>query len=143
MIFGAIASILITEKPMKGNARPVVMAGFIIPTISIFLIQFPAPATAHMLLGLLIFAAGFFLAFVNPQVLGIIAKHYPVHITGTLGGLAMGIGGFMGMAGTKVCLWIQQTSGYPITFNIISGFAILGVIFAIFLKPANGLPKER
>lgn len=143
MLFGAIASVLITEKPLKGNARPVVVAGFAVPAISIFLIKFPAPATAHILLGLLVFAAGFFLAFVHPQVLGIIAKHYPVNVTGTFGGLAMGIGGFMGMASAKVCLGVQQISGYPLTFDIIAGFAVLGVIFSIFLKPANGLSMEK
>lgn len=143
MIFGAIASVLITEKPLKGNTRPVVVAGFVIPAISIYLVKFPAPDTAHILLGLLLFAAGFFLAFVHPQVLGVIAKHYPGHVTGTFGGLAMGIGGFMGMAGIKVCLEVQRISGYPLTFNIIAGFAALGVIFALFLKTVDGLPMKK
>jgi len=143
MVFGAIASVLITEKPLKGNARPVVAAGFVIPAISIYLVKFPAPDAAHILLGLLLFAAGFFLAFVHPQVLGVIAKHYPVNVTGTIGGLTMGIGGFMGMAGTKVCLGVQRISGYPSTFSVMAGFAVLGVIFALFLKIKDELPLKK
>ncbi len=143
MIFGMIASVLITEKPLKGNARPVVVAGFAIPTIFIYLIEFSAPAAGHILLGLYLFAMGFFLAFVHPQVLGVIAKYYPAHTTGTLGGLVMGIGGFMGLAGIKACMKASLLSGYGLSFDIIVGAAVLGVIFALFLKTNDGLSMKK
>ena len=80
----------------------------------------------------------FFYSFVNPQIVGFIAKNYPKEITGKLGGLATGIAIFGGFGGATGGGMVIHYSGYPmsITVNII-GFCIAGFILALFLKPSQ------
>jgi hypothetical protein len=52
---------------------PVVVSGFFLPAISIFLIILSGPAMHQVFLELSLFTTGFFLAFVRPQALGYVA----------------------------------------------------------------------
>lgn len=136
MICGGFIGVLIAEVFLKGNARPVVLAGFVLGAIFIFLINIPAMASNHMILGICVCAVAFFSAFVNPQASGYIAKYYPEHITGTLAGLT-GISVFAVIAGPSVSAVAMQIAGYHMSFNILVGVAVIGAIVAIFLKPVK------
>jgi len=136
MIFGAFIGVLITEKFLRGNARPVVLAGFVLGAIFICLINVPALASNHMILGICVCAISFFTSFISPLALGYIAKYYPKHITGTIGGLT-GISSFAGMAGPTVSAIAMQISGYRMAFSIMVGVAVIGALIALFLKPVK------
>jgi MFS family permease len=134
-ICGGFIGVLITEKFLKGNARPVVLAGFVLGAI--FLIFIPAMASNHMILGISVCAISFFSAFVTPQASGYIAKYYPKHITGTLSGLT-GISAFAGIAGPMVSSTaLQNSGGFQLPFAIMVSVAVIGAIIAIFLKPVK------
>jgi hypothetical protein len=138
MICGGFTGVLITEKFLKGNARPVVLSGFILAAIFIYLIHVPTMASNHMILGISVCAFSFFSAFIQPQALGYITKYYPKHIMGTIGGLAMGISGFVGMAGvTAGSKAMQISGGFQMSLNIMVGVAVIGALAAIFLKPVK------
>ncbi len=136
-ICGAFAGVLIVEKFLKGDARPVVLAGFVLGAVFIWLINIPAMASNHMLLWICVCGCAFFSAFISPLLLGYIAKYYPEQITGTLGGLACGIGIFAGFVGPMVSGTAMQASGYAMSLNIMLGIAAIGAITAIFLKPVK------
>lgn len=136
-ICGGFIGVLITEKFLKGNARPVVLSGFALGAASICLINIPAMASNHMILGISVYTISFFSAFIQPQALGHIAKYYPKHITGTLGGL-IGISVFTGIAGPMVSATAMLMSGgFQLPFSIMVGIAVIGAIVAIFLKPVK------
>jgi len=90
-----------------------------------------------MLLWICVCGCAFFSAFISPLLLGYIAKYYPEQITGTLGGLACGIGIFAGFVGPMVSGTAMQASGYAMSLNIMLGIAAIGAITAIFLKPVK------
>jgi MFS family permease len=136
-ICGGFIGVLITEKFLKGNARPVVLSGFALGAASICLINIPAMASNHMILGTCIVAIAFFSAFIQPQALGYIAKYYPKYITGTIGGLT-GISAFAGIAGPMFgAVALQNSGGFQMSFAIMVSVAVIGAIVAIFLKPVK------
>jgi hypothetical protein len=132
-----LQNVIITEKFLKGNARPVVLAGFIPAAVFIYLIKVPAMGSNNTILQLSIYATVFFSAFIGPQALGYIAKHYPENITGSLGGLVIGVSSLVQMAGVATCSKAVKVSGYQISFSILVIVAIIGAIIALFLKPAK------
>jgi sugar phosphate permease len=71
-----------------------------------------------------------------------IAKYCPANITGTMGGLAMGIAGLIGQMGLKASATIQQTPGYQLTFNMMAGIAVLGILSVLFLRPFKKNPEK-
>jgi MFS family permease len=136
-ICGGFIGVLITERFLRGNARPVVLSAFVLQAIFICLIIVPAMASNHMILGISVYTISFFSAFIQPQALGHIAKYYPKHITGTLGGL-IGISVFTGIAGPMVSATAMLMSGgFQLPFSIMVGIAVIGAIVAIFLKPVK------
>ncbi len=138
VICGAFTGVLIAEKFLKGNARPVVLAGFVLGAVFISFINVPAMASNHMFLWICVCGCAFFSAFISPLLLGYIAKYYPEHITGTLGGLAGGIGILAGFVGPMVSgTAMQMSGGYQMSLSIMIGIAVIGAIAALFLMPVK------
>jgi len=138
--FGGVIGMLLTELSLKGNIRPVVLAGFIVPAIFFFLAGRSSSETSLWILWCYVLATCFTIGFVTPQVLGYIAKYFPVNITGTMGGLAMGIAGFIGKMGLLASTTIQQASGYQLLFNMMAGIAVLGILSVLFLRGVGDVP---
>jgi len=137
LICGGIIGAIITEKFIKGNAQPVVMAGFVLAAIFIFLIKVPAIASNHKMLQISIYSMAFFSAFIQPQAFGYMAKYYPKGIAGTLGGLIVGISSIISLAGTAAVSVFIYTSRYQAAINFLVAVALLGAIIALFLKHVN------
>jgi len=140
-ICGGFAGVLIAERFLRGNARPVVLSGFISGAICILLISAPAMAANHMIMGICVCGIGFFSAFIGPQALGHIAKYYPEQITGTIGGLT-GISIFAGIAGPTVnAAAVQNSGGFQMPLVIMAGVAVMGALAAFFLKPVKAVQQ--
>lgn len=137
---GSIIGGIITDKVFKGNCRPILLSGFLIGAIFGLLIKFDfITVNLFFLTGSLALAA-FFFSFVNPQALGYIAKNYPAHITGKLGGLAMGIGIFGGAAGVAAGARALHITGlYQMSINIMVGVCIVGFFIGLFMRPKIAL----
>jgi len=133
---GALLSGIITDKILKGNGRPMLLTGFLMGGIFGFLIKFPFITGNETLLVCCLVLAGFFYSFVVPQALGYLAKHYPRHITGKLGGLAWGIGIFGGAAGVAAGARALHVTGlYQMSINIMVGICVAGFLIGLFLTP--------
>lgn len=136
-ICSGLIGVMITEKFLKGNARPVVLSGFLLGAIFIFSITIPAMALNHVIIVICVCTIYFFLNFISPLVSGYIAKYYPKHITGTFGGLITGISVLPSVVGIETTSKTLQTSGYNRSFNIIIVVAVIGALISIFLKPVK------
>jgi MFS family permease len=136
-ICSGLIGVMISEIFLKGNARPVVLSGFILGAIFIYLITIPTIALNHVILLICVCTIYFFLNFISPLVSGYIAKYYPKHITGTFGGLIRGISVLPLVVGFEAISKPLQTYGYHKSFSIIVVFAIIGALISIFLKPVK------
>lgn len=133
---GAMIGGIITDKFLKGNGRPMLIAGFLFGGLFGFLIKFPFITGNDILLIGCLVLAGFFYSFVVPQALGYLAKYYPRHITGKLGGLAWGIGIFGGAAGVAAGARALHVTGlYQMSINIMVGVCVVGLLIGMFLTP--------
>jgi MFS family permease len=132
---GSILSGFINDKILKGNVRPLITTGFLLGAIFSIAIQFPAINSNSALLVICLTMASFFFSFVNPQAMAYIAKNYPKRITGTLGGLAMGVGIFGGTLGVAAGSTALHTTGlYQLSINIMCVISIIGFFLALGLK---------
>jgi hypothetical protein len=137
LICGGIIGVLITEIFLKGNARPVVLTGFVLTSVSIYLIGSPAMASNPAILGISVCTALFFSICIDLLALGYIAKYYPAHIIGTLSGIAVGMCAIAGSVGVAVSNIAVQNFGYQMPFSIMAFVSVIGAIAALFLKPVR------
>jgi MFS family permease len=139
---GAMIGGIVTDKIFKGNGRPMLLTGFLMGGIFGLLIKFPFITGNEISLTVCLVLAGVFYSFVIPQALGYIAKHYPRHITGKLGGLAWGIGIFGGAAGVAAGARALHVTGlYQMSINIMVGICIIGFFIGLFLSPKRELQQ--
>ncbi|MDB9822825.1 MFS transporter [Deltaproteobacteria bacterium] len=133
---GAILGGIITDKVFKGNGRPIMATGFLVGAIFTFFIQVDTVTANSAMLVFCLTGIGLFYSFVNPQVVGYLAKNYPKEITGKLGGLATGLAIFGGWGAATMGGIVIHTSGYPasILINMFT-LCIIGFIVSLFLKP--------
>ena len=133
---GAIASGFIVEKLFKGSSKMVVFISFIVFAVLNFAIKLdPITASGSTLLVCLV-VTGFFLAMLTPVSMAFIAKNYPEHITGKLGGLAQGLSMFGGTAGVAAgATALHMTNAYQMPINIVIIVGILGCLFALGQNP--------
>lgn len=132
---GAVAGGVITEKVFGGRAKPVIMLGFLVTAVASFLIKFPAITSNRTILVLDLVVLGFFMALVNPQIYAFIAKNYPEHLTGKLGGFVTGIGIFGGTAGVAAGASALHITGfYMMSINIVLVVSVIGVVTTLALN---------
>lgn len=142
-MFGSIISGFITEKLLKGKVKYSIAVGFGVSSVLVASIKIPSVYSNQSLLFICLTLAGFFLSFVNPQAFGFIAKYYPTHIVGKLGGMAMGIGVFGSTAGVAAgAYFLHSTKLYNMSIIIVSTVCIVGVISALFLNKPNAFKND-
>jgi MFS family permease len=132
---GAVSSGIIAEKIFGGRARPVVMLGFLVTAVTSVMLQFSGITSNTPILVIDLILLGFFMALVNPQIYAFIAKNYPEHLTGKLGGLVTGIGIFGGTAGVAAGATALHVTGmYMLSINIVMLVAMVGILSALALN---------
>ncbi len=138
-IFGSAATGFVLEKVFKGVVRPVITIGYVIFAVFAVSILWPAVYKDLSVLPVCLAVAGFFQAWVVPNVFAFISKHYPAHIAGKLQGTWFGIGQFGGAVGVAVgATALHNTGNYRVSILVVGVISVIGLILAQFLKPPKG-----
>ena len=133
--FGTVVSSLLSgiiiDKVFKGNTKPVLLIGFILTGLLTYTILFPVVYSNRVLLIVILFLAGTFVAFLNPAASTFVAQSYPDHIIGRITGLWLGIGAFGGALGVFVGAFaLHSTGNYHLTITLVTIVAIVGLILS-------------
>lgn len=140
-MFGAIFSGFIVEKVFQGRSKSAVITGFVVFALLALSLKLPFVTTNESILMLVLMVTGFFQALVNPTTFSFIAKNYPEHLTGRIGGLAQGLGIFGGAAGVFAGAYALDTTGlYYVSLTIVIVVAMIGALFAVGLNPIKSIP---
>lgn len=132
---GALLSGFILEKVLKGQSKPLVFLGYLGTVVFTFALRIPLVTSNDTLLLICLILNGLLSAWCIPPSVAFIARNYPEHLTGKLGGLAQGIGVFGGTAGAFTGAYaIHATGYYDASIYIIVGIAILGCLSALGLN---------
>jgi MFS family permease len=135
-MLGALVSGWINDKIYRGSYKLQIMLAFIIPGAYCF-IRLPSVLAAgpnSILLGIIIVTA-FSMGQGIATVMAFISKNYPEHITGKVGGIAMGlglIGGTVGVGCGSVAL--TKTCNYHVSILIVTAIAFIGFFCAMALR---------
>ena len=112
------------------------MIGYILFAIFAVSIMWPVVYGNMGVLVPCLFIAGFFEAWVVPNVFAFISLHYPAHIAGKLSGTWFGIGLFGGTVGVILgAAALHGTGNYHASILIVGLVAVIGFVLTIFLKP--------
>jgi len=133
---GAVMSGFFVDKLFGGRSKPVVFLGFLGTAIFCFAVRISFVHSSNILLLADLVLAGFCQAVCIPSAIAFIARSYPEHITGRLGGLAQGIGIFGGTAGIMFGAFALQASGfYNNSILTVSIIGLIGCVCALLLNP--------
>jgi MFS family permease len=138
MALGTLAAPVITEKIFRGNAKPTICIGCGVAALLVMLVRF-LHADNSTLLILVPCGILFFSSFVNPTVFGYIAKHYPGHIAGRLGGFVMGVTIFGATTGLAVSSFLLHRTGfYWASMDVLATVTFAGALIVLALRPPRG-----
>ncbi|MBP2653508.1 MAG: transporter transrane protein [Firmicutes bacterium] len=141
---GAILSGFIVDGLFGGRSRPVVFLGFLGTAIFCYAIRFNFVHSSNFAMLINLAMAGLFQSVCIPATIAFIARNYPEHITGKLGGLAQGIGIFGGTAGVTVGAFALDFSGfYNYSIVAVSLAALVGCACALLQKPPDVFARHR
>ncbi|MBP2653507.1 MAG: transporter transrane protein [Firmicutes bacterium] len=141
---GAILSGFIVDRLFEGRSRPVVFLGFLGTAIFCFAVRFSFVHSSNFILLVDLALTGLCQSVCIPATIAFIARSYPGHITGRLGGLAQGIGVFGGTAGVTLGAYALDSSGYynnSILAVVIIAF--IGCGCALLQKPPEVFSRYR
>jgi MFS family permease len=140
-VIGSISTGFILEKVFRGRVRPVITMGYALFAIFAFSIIFHAIWGNMSVLPVCLVIAGFFIGLVGANVIAFASKKYPAHIAGKLVGMWMGIGLFGGFAGIMAgATALHNTGNYHASIVIVCVIAVIGLVFAQFLKSPRAFP---
>jgi MFS family permease len=84
----------------------------------------------------------FFMGQGISTIMGFIAKSYPEHITGRVGGMSMGLGLIGGVVGVGFgSTALTKTGTYQASISIVTIVAILGFIVAMWLRTPKAFSR--
>ncbi|MGB9903815.1 MAG: MFS transporter [Desulfotomaculales bacterium] len=135
-MFGSIFSSLVAGKIFRGNIKRAVMATFILTAIFCVSVLLPLVNSNVVTLTICLILAGFFMGQPIPNTMTFISRNYPVHITGTVGGVTMGIGIFGGTFGVAAgSAALHATGMYVVSILIVAVLCIVGALSAMGMNP--------
>jgi len=134
MMAGSLAAPVITEIIFKGSAKPTVFIGLGVSAVTVLSVRTLTPDSGMWLIMIPVIIL-FFSSFVNPTVVGYIAKHYPDTITGRLGGYLTGVGSVGATLGVAVGSMLLHTfNSFIPNMNVLAGLMAMGAVVVLFLK---------
>lgn len=133
---GALVSGWLHDKVYKGNTRLQIMLAFILTGVYYF-VRFSGVTGKgpNPLLLVVMLVTAFFMGQGISTIMAFIANNYPEHITGKVGGIALGlglIGGVIGVGAGSSAL--TKTGTYQVSIIIVTIVAIIGFFVAMALR---------
>jgi MFS family permease len=129
MIAGIIGPVsgLLTDKTFRGNVKPVIVVGFLLCCIFIYLIQSPMVySTIPLLLSTLVLA-GIGVEFVFPGMYTYIAKACQLDVVGKMTGLWSGVGAIGGVLGLLLGgIAVNKVGNYSVAIILIACAGLTG-----------------
>ncbi|MFA5903063.1 MAG: MFS transporter [Desulfobacula sp.] len=135
-MLGSLSSGWLNTKLYKGNTKLQIMLAFMLTSVY-FLVRLPGVFGhgPNILLFCVLCISAFFMGQGIATIMAFISKNYPEHITGKVGGMAMGLGLIGGTVGVGIgSRAITQTGNYQASILIVSIVGLIGFIIAIGLK---------
>lgn len=138
MMAGTLLTPFVTAKIFKGNFKMLITSGLLISAAGMFFFR-GLNANSGAMLTLLPVLVLFFSSFVNPNVVGYIARNYPDTVTGRLGGFvnAGGPGGAAVGVAIGSALLSKYQSFLP-NMNVLTALFIVGAVAVWFVVPPKG-----
>ncbi len=144
MIFGGVATGILLDKVFKGNARPVLVAGFLAAAVCMFAVRFPAVHGNPLLLGACLFGAGFFESCAIPCISAFISLNYPHAIMGKVFAVSFGVSLFGGAIGVGIgSAILSATNSYAVPIVLVSIVAVCGALVSSLLRPTRAFAAAR
>ena len=133
-VTGPIISGFLLDKAFHGNAKPVLLTGYSLMCIFVYVLVSPRIISSTVLLELDLILAGFGVMFAFPTINYLIASSYPPQIVGKMSGLWGGIGSFGGVLGLYIAgLTVKSQGSYHTTLFLQSLVALLGFVLTFVL----------
>lgn len=144
-MIGSLVSGWLNARVYRGNTKLQVMLAFILTGVYFF-VKFSGVTGQgpNLLLLCIMGVTAFFMGQGIATIMGFIAKNYPEHITGKVGGMSMGlglIGGVVGVAFGSSAL--TKTGTYQVSILIVTVVAITGFIAAIWLRRPKAFSRAK
>jgi len=133
---GSLLSGWLNDKIYRGNTRLQVMLAYILTAIYFF-VRFSGVTGKgpNFLMLVILIVSAFFLGQGIATVMAFIARNFPEHITGKVGGIAMGIGLIGGVVGVGFgSTALTKTHTYQMSILIVTIVAIIGFFVATALQ---------
>jgi len=133
MLGGLIAPVVV-EKLFKGKPRVPLFIACTLSAIFMLCMRFMTAQSGGLLI-LLPALMLFFSSFVNPTIMGFIAKHYPHSVAGRIGGIASGmaiVGAAIGLIVGSAILHV--TGAYYIPMIVMAGVIFIAGVAVAFLE---------
>ncbi|GAB6156439.1 hypothetical protein JCM17380_51910 [Desulfosporosinus burensis] len=135
---GSLVSGWLNDKVYKGNSKLQIMLAYILTGVYFF-VKFSGVTGQgpNPLLLVVMLVTAFFMGQGIATIMAFIAKSYPEHITGKVGGMAMGLGLIGGTVGVGMgSSALTATNTYQVSILIVTIVAIVGFFAAMaFKKP--------
>jgi MFS family permease len=143
-MIGALVSGWLNRYVYRGNTKLQVMLAYILTGVYFF-VKFTGVTGQgpNPLLLVVMGISAFFMGQGISTIMGFIAKSYPEHITGRVGGMSMGlglIGGVIGVGFGSTAL--TKTGNYQASVSIVTIVAILGFVVAMWLRRPKPFSTE-
>ncbi|MBK8595388.1 MAG: MFS transporter [Holophagales bacterium] len=140
MILGAIGCGIFLDKVLKGNARPLLVTGFLFSALFMVAVRFPFVHDSAALLGITLFFCGFFESFTIPALSAFMSLHYPQSIMGKVFAVSFGVSLFAGALGVGLGgAILHATNSYSVPIVLVGVVALLGAAVTATLKPPKAL----
>ncbi|MFH1154441.1 MAG: MFS transporter [Pseudomonadota bacterium] len=135
-MLGSLLSGWLNTKLYKGNTKLQIMLAFIFTAVYFF-VRLPGVLGQgpNMILFCVLCITAFFMGQGIATIMAFISKNYPEHITGKVGGMAMGLGLIGGVVGVGLgSRAITQTGNYQVSIFIVTIVSVIGFFLAVALK---------
>jgi MFS family permease len=132
---GSLISGFVAEKIFKGNYKLAITVAFVLTAIFCFSVTIPAINGSQAPLMICLILAGFFMGMPMPIAQTSISNFYPEHLTGSVGGITMGLGIFGGTVGVAAgSAALHATGMYMVSIIIVCVVALIGAAAGFGVK---------
>ena len=134
-MLGSLVSGFVAEKIFKGNYKLAITLTFVLTAIFCFSVTIPAVNGSQAPLMICLILAGFFMGMPMPIAQTSISNFYPEHLTGSVGGITMGLGIFGGTVGVAAgSAALHATGMYNVSIIIVCVVALVGTVAGFGVK---------